>query len=334
MPDIELSVVVPVFDEADNIPAFMARLLPLLRRHVRSYEVVFAADPSRDGTEDVIRRLREEDPAIKLIIFSRRFGQPTATLAGIEYASGNAVVVMDVDLQDPPELVPEMLARWREGFEVVYAQRRDRSGETRVKKLVASLGYRLINRFSDVPIPRDTGDFRLMDRRVVDELLRFPETHGFLRGMVALVGFRQTAVMFDRDVRHAGRGHYNRFLGSVRIGLNGLIAFSSALLNLSTAVGFAAAGAAFLVGIAYLIATLAGVQFPVGNPTIVALVLFVGGVQLICIGIIGQYLGRIYDEVKRRPRYIVDVAEGFVEPGSGRSTARAPRRSVPAAERS
>jgi polyisoprenyl-phosphate glycosyltransferase len=334
MSDIELSVVVPVYNEADNLPEFVARLLPVLRRHVRSYEVVFAADPSRDGTEDVIRRLRDDDPAIKLIVFSRRFGQPTATLAGIEYASGDAVVVMDVDLQDPPELIPEMLARWREGFEVVYAQRRDRSGETRVKKLVASLGYRVINRFSDVPIPHDTGDFRLMDRRVVNELLRFPETHGFLRGMVALVGFRQTAVMFDREVRHAGRGHYNRFLGSIRIGLNGLIAFSTALLNLSTAVGFVAAAGAFVVGVAYLIATLAGVQFPVGNPTIVALVLFVGGVQLICIGIIGQYLGRIYDEVKRRPRYIVDVAEGFVEPEAGRSTARAARPSVPAAERS
>jgi glycosyltransferase involved in cell wall biosynthesis len=334
MSHVELSVVVPVYNEAESLPAFVARLLPVLRQHVRSFEVVFAADPSRDGTEDVIRRLRQDDPAVKLIVFSRRFGQPTATLAGIEYASGEAVVVMDVDLQDPPELIPAMLDRWREGFDVVYAQRRDRRGETRVKKVVASLGYRLINRFSDVPIPHDTGDFRLMDRRVVNELLRFPETHGFLRGMVALVGFRQTAVMFDREVRHAGRGHYNRFLGSVRIGLNGLIAFSSALLNLSTAVGFVAAGAAFLVGIAYLIATLAGVQFPVGNPTIVALVLFVGGVQLICIGIIGQYLGRIYDEVKRRPRYIVDVAEGFVEPEAGRPARRAATPSLPAAERS
>ncbi len=334
MPDIELSVVVPVFDEADNVPELVARLLPILRRNVGSYELIFAADPSRDGTEDVIRRLRQDDPAIKLIVFSRRFGQPTATLAGIEYASGSAVIVMDADLQDPPELIPEMLARWREGFEVVYAQRRDRRGETRVKQLVASVGYRLINRFSDVPIPHDTGDFRLMDRRVVAELLRFPETHGFLRGMVALVGFRQTAVPFDRPVRHAGRGHYNRFLGSVRIGLNGLIAFSTALLNLSTAVGFAAAGAAFLVGVAYLIATFAGVPFPVGNPTIVALVLFVGGVQLICLGIIGQYLGRIYDEVKRRPRYIVDVAEGFVVEKRGEGAPRAERSSVPAAESS
>lgn len=333
MSNIELSVVVPVYNEALNVPEFVARLLPVLRRQVKSFEVIFSADPSTDGTEEVIRRLRDEERAIKLIVFSRRFGQPTATLAGIEHASGDAVVVMDVDLQDPPELIPEMLARWREGFEVVYAQRRDRRGETRIKKVVARLGYRLINRFGDVPIPQDTGDFRLMDRRVVNELLRFPETHGFLRGMVALVGFRQTGVVFDRPARHAGAGNYSRFLGSVRIGLNGLIAFSTALLNLSTAVGFVAAGAAFVVAIAYVSATLAGVQFPVGNPTIVALVLFVGGVQLICLGIIGQYLGRIYDEVKRRPRYIVDAAEGFVEPAAG--TPLPPRRgSVPVVDRS
>src|SRR5262249_15746214 len=156
---------------------------------------------------------------------------------------------------------------WREGFEVVYAQRRDRRGETRIKKVVARLGYRLINRFGDVPIPQDTGDFRLMDRRVVNELLRFPETHGFLLAMFAVLGFRQTALVFDRPARHAGAGNYSRFLGSVRIGLNGLIAFSTALLNLSTAVGFVAAGAAFVVAIAYVSATLAGVQFPVGNPT-------------------------------------------------------------------
>jgi glycosyltransferase involved in cell wall biosynthesis len=334
MAEIELSIVVPVYNEAGNVSEFLGRLLPVLREHVPSYEVIFAADPSRDGTEEVIRRWREDDPAIKLIVFSRRFGQPTATLAGIEHASGNAVVVMDCDLQDPPELVPEMLARWREGFEVVYGQRRDRHGETRVKRLVARVGYRVINRFSDVDIPSDTGDFRLLDRRVVNELLRFPETHGFLRGMVALVGFRQTAVMFDRPARHAGRGHYSRFLGSVRIGLNGLVAFSSALLNLSTAVGFVAAGLAFIVGVAYLIATVAGVDFPVGNPTIVALVLFVGGVQLICIGIMGQYVGRIYDEVKRRPRYIVDVAEGFVEPRASNSPATSSRPSVPVAKSS
>ena len=232
---------------------------------------------------------------------------------------------MDVDLQDPPELIPEMLGRWREGADVVYAQRRGRDGETRIKKVISQLGYRVIDRFSEVPIPRDTGDFRLMDRRVVDALLQFPETHGFLRGMVALVGFRQEAVVFDRPPRHAGRGNYNRFFGSMRIGLNGLVAFSTALLSIATMVGFLAAVAAFVLAVAYVVAQVIDAPFPVGNPTIVAIVLFVGGIQLICLGIIGQYIGRIYDEVKHRPRYIVDAAEGFVDesvPRHGLSSSR------------
>jgi dolichol-phosphate mannosyltransferase len=309
----ELSVVVPVYNEAHNVPEFLRRLLPILREQAASYEVIFAADPSSDGTEGTIRRARAEDPSIKLIVFSRRFGQPTATLAGIEFASGKAVVVMDVDLQDPPELIPELLARWREGFDVVYAQRRTRQGETKLKRWISNFGYRLLGHFSEVDIPGDTGDFRLMDRRVVDQLLRFPETHGFLRGMVALVGFRQTAVPFDRPPRFTGRGHYNRFTGSLRIGLNGLVAFSSVLLNLSTVVGFVAAGLAVVIGLGYAITEVIQASFPFRNALIIIVVLFVGGVQLVCLGILGQYLARIYDEVKRRPRFIIDVAEGFVE---------------------
>ncbi|HEY8217632.1 MAG TPA: glycosyltransferase family 2 protein [Acidimicrobiia bacterium] len=308
----EVSVVVPVYREAESIAPFLEHLLPVLEEHTTGHEVIFAVDPGPDDTEEAIRKARAEHPSVKLLVFSRRFGQPTATLAGIEYASGRSVVVMDVDLQDPPELVPEMLDRWREGAEVVYARRRKRAGETRVKKAISQIGYRVIDRFSEVPIPRDTGDFRLMDRRVVDALMRFPETHGFLRGMVALVGFRQESVVFDRPPRHAGRGNYNRFFGSVRIGLNGLVAFSTALLSIATMVGFVAAVAAFVLAIAYIVAQVIDEPFPVGNPTIVGLVLFVGGIQLISLGIIGQYIGRIYDEVKRRPRYIVDVAEGFV----------------------
>lgn len=311
--DPELSVVVPVYQDVESLAPFLDRLTPILEEHASSYEIVFAVDPGSDGTETAILDARTRDGAIKLLLFSRRFGQPTATLAGIEFARGDAVIVMDVDLQDPPELIPEMLDRWREGFDVVYAQRRTRGGETAVKKAVSSLGYRVINHFGEVPIPPNTGDFRLMSRRVVEQLLRFPETHGFLRGMVALVGFRQTAVLFDRPPRVAGRGHYNRFLGSLRIGLNGLVAFSSALLGLATMLGFIAATAAFVLALAYIVAQVIDEPFPVGNPTIVAIVLFIGGIQLVCLGIMGQYVGRIYDEVKRRPRYIVDVAEGFEE---------------------
>jgi glycosyltransferase involved in cell wall biosynthesis len=311
MSNPELSVVVPAYNEAGNIDEFLRRIVPILEENVASYEVIFAVDPCTDGTEQLILDHHAKNAAVKLLRFSRRFGQPTATLAGIENSTGDAVVVMDVDLQDPPELLVEMLAKWRDGYDVVYAQRRKRTGETLVKRAIAKLGYAVINRAADVPIPKDTGDFRLLDRRVVDELNRFKETHGFLRGLVALVGFEQAAVEFDRPARHSGSGNYNRFVGSLRIGFNGLVAFSSALLNLSTVVGFIAAVLAFVTGISYIALKIGGVDFPVGNPTIVSLVLLLGGIQLICMGILGQYVGRIYEEVKQRPRYIVSQSAGF-----------------------
>ena len=309
--DPELSIVVPIYNEAGNIPAFLACILPILRAETRSYEVIFCSDPCTDESEHLVMRARAEDDSIKLVVFSRRFGQPAATLAGIELASGAAVLVMDVDLQDPPELIPAMLERWREGAAVVLAQRTSRDGETLVKRAVANVGYRLINRISDVEIPSDTGDFRLMDRRVVDQLLRFREAHGFLRGLVALVGFEQATVEFERPARHSGKGNYNRFFGSLKIGLNGVVGFSTALLSLSTFLGFAAAIGAFVMAVAYVGVKLAGREFPVGNPTIVVLLLLIGGVQLICLGIMGQYVGRIYEEVKHRPRFVVDRAAGF-----------------------
>jgi dolichol-phosphate mannosyltransferase len=310
-------VVVPVYKEEGNVPEFLRRVVPILEDTVASYEILFILDPSPDGTEELITKAAAANDAVKLVVLSRRFGQPTSTLAGIELARGSGVVVMDVDLQDPPELIPEMVRVWRDGSDVVYAQRRARTGETLVKKTVARVGYRVINRFSEVPIPADTGDFRLIDRGVVEHLRQFPETHGFLRGLVALVGFEQTAVPFDRPARHSGAGNYNRFFGSLRIGFNGLIAFSSALLNLSTLAGFVAAFLAFLTGIAYAVLKFAGVDFPIGNPTIVILLLLIGGIQLICLGIIGQYVGRIYDEVKARPRFIVARSVGLEVDPSG-----------------
>lgn len=302
---VELSVVVPVYNEVDNVSEFIRRVVPILVANVGSYEVIFAVDPSSDGTETVITTAHNLNSNIKMIKFSRRFGQPAATLAGLEFCAGRAALVMDVDLQDPPELIPELLEKWREGFAVVYAKRRHRHGETRLKKLTSKIGYGVIDKFGDVKIPRDTGDFRLLDRIVIDELKRFPESHGFLRGLVALVGYSQTEVVFDRPARHSGKGHYNRFFGSFKIGFNGIIGFSSALLNLSTVLGFVAAIASFLIGASYVTLQLFGQRFPIGNPTIVAVILFVGGLQMICLGIIGQYIGRIYDEVKQRPRYIV-----------------------------
>jgi glycosyltransferase involved in cell wall biosynthesis len=307
----ELSIVVPVYKEEGNVPEFLRRMARILDAVTKSYEIIFALDPSPDRTEEVILDARAHDPRIKLLKFSRRFGQPMATLAGLQYSSGDAVIVMDVDLQDGPELVVRMVEKWKEGYDVVYAQRKNRDGETWIKKLVSAVGYKTINRIAEVNIPPNTGDFRLMSRRVVAEINRLKECHGFLRGMVALVGFKQTSILFDRPPRFAGKGNYNRFLGSLRIGFNGIFCFSNYTLTLSTQLGFIIAICAFLVGFVYALLKIAGAPFPLGNPTIVILVLFLGGIQLISIGILGEYIGRIYEEVKERPRFIVESSNGF-----------------------
>lgn len=310
---VELSIIVPVYNEKGNIEEFIRRIVPILSANTSTYEIIFAIDPSTDGTEKIIASLAQKNQSIKGLVFSRRFGQATATLAGLEHCTGNSAIVMDVDLQDPPELIPEMLEKWREGFEVVCAKRKHRDGEKLIKLVVSKVGYAVINRFGEVKIPRDTGDFRLIDRKVIDQLKRFPETHGFLRGLVALVGYRQTEVLFDRPSRFSGRGNYNQWVGSLRIGFNGLVGFSSALLNLATFAGFVAAFLSFVFGSVYVFAQIIGAEFPVGNPTIVFLVLLVGGTQLICLGIIGQYIARIYDEVKRRPKFIVRETIGDLD---------------------
>lgn len=310
---MNLSVVVPVYKEEKNISEFLRRINPILARAARSHEIIFAMDPSPDRTEEVILEHREKDPSIKLLKFSRRFGQPKATLAGLQYSRGDAAVVIDVDLQDPPELIEEMISKHSQGYDVVYAQRKSRQGETLIKQFVSYLGYKMINRIAEIDIPPNTGDFRLMSRRVVEEVIRLKESHGFLRGMVAVVGFKQTSVLFERPARFAGKGNYNRFLGSLRIGMNGFVCFSNYLLTLSSMMGFCIAGISFFIAVLYLIMKLRGFPFPIGNPTIVILVLFLGGVQLISVGILGEYVGRIYDEVKQRPKFIVDRAVGFSE---------------------
>ena len=306
-----LSIVVPVYREEKNIPEYLRRVRPILSGVTEDYEIIFALDPSPDRTEAVILEARASDPRIKLLEFSRRFGQPMATLAGMQYSRGDAVIVMDVDLQDPPELITDMVAKWREGFDVVLPQRRQRTGEPWLKKLVSAVGYKVINRIAEVRIPPNTGDFRLMTRRVVDELVRLKECHGFLRGMVAVVGFKQVLIPFDRPARFAGDTNYNRFLGSLRIGFNGIFCFSTYALSLSTLLGFVIAGFSFLLMAVYLFYKLLGWEILWGNPTLVILITFLGGVQLISVGILGEYIGRIYEEVRARPRFIVDRAEGF-----------------------
>ncbi len=232
-------------------------------------------------------------------------------MAGLRMSSGDAVVVIDADQQDPPELLGEMIERWREGFDVIYGQRRSREGETLAKRLIAALGYRVIKRIAEVEIPPDTGDFRLMSRRAVDEVLRLHETHGFLRGLVALVGFPQTAVLYDRDPRAGGAGKYNRFWGSLRIGLNGIIGFSRYPLHLISLLGLAFFVVAMLLGLTYLVLAFLNVDIPWGNPTLVMLISLFSGIQLLSLGVMGEYVGRIYDEVKRRPMFVIESLEGF-----------------------
>jgi glycosyltransferase involved in cell wall biosynthesis len=306
-----LSIVVPAYNEQDNVRRVYERLVTVLGQTDVDWELIFSVDPCTDGTEELIRELCGQDTRVKMLRFSRRFGQPMATIAGLEAARGDAVVVIDCDLQDPPELIPELLARWREGYDVVYAQRRTRAGETLPKRIVAALGYRVIKRIADVEIPPNTGDFRLMSRRVVDNVVALEESHGFLRGLVGLVGFPQTSVLYDRDPRAAGASKYNPFWGSLVIGLNGIIGFSRYPLQLISIFGVALAGLAFTVAIVYLGLKLGGQNFPVGNPTIVIVVTFFSGIQMLSLGVIGEYVGRIYDESRHRPKYIVESRCGW-----------------------
>jgi polyisoprenyl-phosphate glycosyltransferase len=304
-----ISVVVPVYNEEDNVGPFLARAVPVLER-LGGYEIIFALDPSRDGTE---RRIREEiarNPNIGPLVFSRRFGQAAAIMAGILNCRGQWCTIIDIDLQDPPELIEPLWHKAQEGFDVVRARRQSRAGETLLRRLVTEAGYRLINRIADVPIPRNTGEFRIISRRVIEELRQLKESHGFLRGLVALVGFPQTEIEFARDARNIGTTKYNRYIGSIKIGFDGLFGFSTVPLRMMVWVGFAIATLS-----AFAILVMIGLKiwhgseyYPMGIPTITILVLFMGGVQLTAIGVLGEYIGRIYDEVRQRPLYIIEHA--------------------------
>ena len=309
--DIEISLVVPVYKEEANIRPFLRRAEAVMSKMGVRYEIIFSLDPSPDNTEAVILAEINRNPNIKLLVFSRRFGQPAATMAGILTCTGDTCVVIDVDLQDQPELIERMFIKLNEDYEVVYAKRRSRKGETLVKRLISHLGYSIINKLSDVQIPRNTGDFRIMTRRVIEELRRLNEIHGFLRGLVAFVGFKQAYIEYDRDERYAGTGNYNRLTGSLKIGLNGLISFSSRPLFVMSIGGFLLAGLSFLLGAWYVMQKIIGIDLTPGLSTTVLVVTFFAGVQLLGLGLIGEYVGRIYDEVKRRPMYIVDRQVNF-----------------------
>lgn len=298
-------MVVPVYCEASTIRPFLARIKPVLSA-IGSYEILFCLDPSPDNTEVIIREEIRSDPGIGMIIFSRRFGQPAATMAGLLHCRGKACVVIDVDLQDPPELITDLYQKLLTGYDVVYARRLSREGETPVKLAVARLGYKLIHAIAEVPVPTNTGDYRIISRRVLEELRHFPEHDLFLRGLVAYVGFRQTCVNYHRHQRISGASKYNQYLGSLRIAFNGLFGYSSkplSLMLLSGGVLALVSGSAVLVDLGWRFIQQ---RHLLGSSTFALLILFMGGIQLAGLGVLGEYIGRISGDMRRRPRFIVD----------------------------
>ena len=304
---ITFSIVVPVFNELENIPELYRRLRETLDSVGETWELVLVDDGSTDGSTERIRELAAKDKRVRPVIFARNFGHQVAITAGWDYARGAAVVIIDADLQDPPEVIPELIARWREGYEVVYAVRAEREGESWFKMVTASLFYRLIYRITDVKIPLDSGDFRLLDRKVVEVLKTMRERHRFPRGMAAWVGFRQIGVAYKRAVRYSGATKYP-FKKMFRLALNAITGFSYFPLQLATYFGFVSAGISIVAIPVVIVMRLTGSQAFLGQASTLIAVLFLGGVQLISLGVLGEYIGRIYDEAKGRPLYIVRQA--------------------------
>ncbi len=304
MPSPEISIVAPIFNEIDNLPELYRRVKEVLERSEDSWELVLIDDGSTDGSTEKILALHEADPRVRPVIFARNFGHQLAVTAGLDFSRGQAVVIMDSDLQDPPEVVVDMISKWREGYEVVYAVRTEREGETWFKEFTASIFYRLIYRITDVDIPLDTGDFRLLDRSVVDVMGQMRERHRFLRGMSVWVGFRQTGVPYRREARFAGETKYP-FRKMAKFATDAITSFSYFPLQLAAYLGFIAATVSILAIPVVIILRLTGIQAFAGQATTLIAVLFFGGVQLISLGILGEYIGRLYDEAKGRPLYIV-----------------------------
>ena len=308
-----LSVVVPLYNEEGNVAALLERIAAIVTAlpGAPSYEIVLVNDGSTDATIVRIRDEMTRRANIVLVDLSRNFGHQIAATAGVEIARGSAVVLMDGDLQDPPELIAEFLAKYRDGYDVVYAVRRTRKGESPFKLLTASLFYRTIRKLTRVSIPVDTGDFRLMSRRVVEALKRSPERHRFLRGLVSWVGYRQTGVEYDRDERHSGVTKYP-FTKMMSFAVDGITSFSDVPLRFASYVGFGASAIALLLAIVIAVFKISNInppQFERGWASTITAVLFLGGVQLISLGILGEYIGRIYDEVKGRPLYLISEIE-------------------------
>ena len=309
-----ISIVIPVFNEEEVLPELYRRTRQAMEEVDETWELILVDDGSKDRSAEIIAGLNSEDSRVKGLSFSRNFGFQEAVTAGLDHSAGDAVVISDADLQDPPEVIPQMIERWREGNDVVFGVRANREGETWFKKSTAKIFYRTIHRITSVDIPLDTGDFRLMDRRVVDAILRMPERNRFLRGMVPWVGFRQSGLFYERQARFAGESKFKSVRQMLPFALDAITSFSYFPLQLATYLGFIVASISLIAIVVVISLRLFGRQQELtGQATTLVAVLFLGGVQLISLGIIGEYLGRIYDEVKGRPLYLVDKKWGLNE---------------------
>jgi glycosyltransferase involved in cell wall biosynthesis len=299
------SLVLPIYNEEETIPELVRRIGQLMNQLDGDAEAIFVDDGSSDSSYEAMVAAREIDPRFKLLRLSRNFGHQIAVTAGLDVASGDAVIVMDADLQDPPEVALELAARWREGYDVVYAVREERHGESRFKRATASGFYRLFKRMSDVDVPLDAGDFRLVDRRALDAFRSMRESNRYVRGMFSWIGFRQVGVPFTREDRFAGETKYP-LRNMVRFATDGIVSFSAYPLRLALS---------FVLGIVFLVSRLAGFYSVPGLASIAVFVAFLGGIQLLLLGIMGEYIARIHDEVKGRPLYLVSDAQGLEDSG-------------------
>lgn len=302
---MELSIISPVFNEEAVLMAFYERTSRVMQQMTCTCELIFVNDGSSDKSLSLIRELAKLDPRVKYVSFSRNFGHQVAVSAGLDHCSGDAVVIIDADLQDPPELIPRLYERYKEGFQVVYARRNSRSGESVMKKLTAGIFYRLLSKSTNVNIPVDTGDFRIFDKRIAEVLRKMPEQQKFIRGQIAWAGFSQTYILYDRDERLAGQTGYT-YRKMFRLAIDGITSFSNLPLKFATVTGFIVSLITFVIILYTLYSRFVIRDYVPGWTSIMLAVLFIGGVQLICIGIIGEYISRISDNVRNRPLYIVE----------------------------